>query len=483
MKYAKWAEQHVTTQGERPSKIRLLHEAILFYAMSAAQNDQKSIEKTKLYASQKLEIENLFNEGEELFKKKDFSEAFPLLKKVAEKGHLKAKFLTAQIYEKFRNKKEAKKLYEELSSFDDPEAMCALARLSREDEEETEGIKESKEKDIYEAEILLKKAIYLEYPLAYFDLGLLYTVHAHHLVKEGATAIAAKYFHEAILCFKNLLDYVRQDGEHKRPVYRQYEAEANFNLSLLYKWNGRRGETREYAKAAAALDHPQGLYNYGILLAEEDQDMESRKMILKAAELGLSEAQVTMAKSEAARGNIVKAAKWYQQAKFNHYPNIENSLKDFLEEQFRKYNPGSDEKDKDACFVLGVLYKVQENPRMAKKCLKISAHQKHGGGAFELGVLYEEQGNIRKALHWQEQGVTAGAEALAHWACLLYMNQLSNQDKVKALKGLGEVIEKGYLSGYIDLARRLEAAGRKEKAEIFYKKDRKLKLKLAGTNS
>jgi len=90
--------------------------------------------------------------------------------------------------------------------------------------------------------------------------------------------------------------------------------------------------------------------------------------------------------------------------------------------------------------------------------------------AFELGVLCEERHNTLAALRWLKQGSSKGGQALARWACLFYMNSLNSQDESRALEALDKAIGQGYASGYQDLARRLEAAGKKEKAATFMKK-------------
>jgi hypothetical protein len=46
---------------------------------------------------------------------------------------------------------------------------------------------------------------------------------------------------------------------------------------------------------------------------------------------------------------------------------------------------------------------------------------------------------------------------------------LDSQDKNKALEALDKAIGQGYASGYQDLIRRIEAAGKKEKAAFFMK--------------
>lgn len=224
------------------------------------------------------------------------------------------------------------------------------------------------------------------------------------------------------------------------------------------------------------------MYNYGVFLEKEERKMEAKEYFRKAAGKGLPEAQVEMGNIESEQGNIVEAAKWYQQAKFNNYPGIESILKTFLQEQLAKHLSGLDAKDKDASFVLDVLYKIQENPKQAKKCLKISAQKGHVRAAFELGLLYEEERNIQKALIWQDKGAICEGRALAHWGCLLYINHLSSEDKVKALKAIEAAINKGYLEGYQELALQLEAIGKKEKAEFFYQKDKELREKLASSH-
>ncbi len=459
LKYAEWAEK-LFKKGKALTP-RLLHEAILFYEKALGRgcllDDPKIIQERR---EQKIDIEKLFNDGKALLEKNDFVGALPSLEEAAKNGHLTAILLMAQVYEKIGKTSEAKKLYEELAELDNPEALCSLARLN-------DG------KDIYDAESLLKQAIYLKYPIAYFDLGILYTRYARQLEAEKSGDNASKYNFKAICCFQDFL----KNEDQNEPAH---NADAKFNLSLLFKWNGRIGETREYTKAAALMEHPQAMHNYAVFLEEEGNKDRSETWFRKAANKGFPAAQVVVAEIEIGKGNIVEAAKWYQQAKFNHHPNIDSILRDFLQEQF-KHIDALDKKDKDTCFILGILYKIQGDPKAAKKYLKISAQQTHVGAAFELGLLYEEQGNIQKALVWQEKGASCEGKALAHWGCLLYMNHLSSEDKVKAFEAIEEAISKGYLTGYRELALRLEAVGRKEKAEIFYQKDRELRVQL--TNS
>ncbi|OJX10220.1 MAG: hypothetical protein BGO77_07355 [Caedibacter sp. 37-49] len=462
IKYAQWAEQLVVEEKAKTQAPRLLYEAIVFYEMALGRgcllDDPKMIQERR---EQKIYIEKLFNNGKTLFEKNNFVGAISRLEIAAKKGHLTAKLLMAQAYERIGKIAEAKKLYEELAELDDPEALCALARLN--------------EEDFYETESLLKKAIYLNYPMAYFDLGILYARYARQLEAEKSGDNASKYYYKAICCYQ---DFLKNEDQNKP----EHNAEAKFNLSLLFKWNGRIGETREYTKASALMGHPQAMHNYAVFLGGEGRKNRAKTWFEKAAIKGFSAAQVAMAEIETENGNIVEAAKWYQQAKFNNYPGIESILETFLQEQLAKHLSGLDGKDKDACFVLGVLYKVQENLKMAKKCLKISAQQDHIKAAFELGLLYEEEHNIQKALVWQEKGASGEGKALAHWAGLFYMNSLDAKDKEKALEALEGACEKGYLEGYLDLARRLEAAKREKKAEFFYQKDKELREKLANSH-
>ncbi len=329
----------------------------------------------------------IYEEAKPLYDAKNYTEAFPLMYKAAEKGHARAQFYVGRMYNiglgVEQDYDKAMEWYLKSYKQGDEKAMNNIGYMYKFGEGVTQ--------DYHEAMRWYQMAADHGNAMSMHNIGRLY---------EEGEGVPQDY-NEAVRWYMKSAELNEPLGQFALGVCYYFGNGVNQDYTQAVKWT----------RAAADQGNSDAKRNMGLFYqygngVEQDYG-EAMKWYLEAAEEDDLYAQCNIGDfyyhGYGVEEDYVEAVKWYQKAAENGYAGAQYSLgycysygqgvEENAEEAAKWYRKAADQGHGDAQVNLGVAYQygkgVEQSYEEAVKWYRMAADQGNSGGEYNMGLMYD----------------------------------------------------------------------------------------------